>query len=143
MTEWWQGDYVDDAGLCDDGGACERADGVGIEYGIGPSDAKGIEDAPMQRFEIGRHIRINTPNITKIEGGEGEEDQWYYGEPIRGEGMYECFGGTRRPRRVRTCKDGPADSTVGRRSVATSSTRTSRLRRVRTVVSVKEGYRSA
>ena len=93
MTEWWQGDYVDDAGLCDDGGACERADGVGIEYGIGPSDAKGIEDAPMQRFEIGRHIRINTPNITKIEGGEGEEDQWYYGEPIRGEGMYECFGG--------------------------------------------------
>ena len=38
----------------------------------------------MQRFEIGRHIRINTPNITKIEGGEGEEDQWYYGEPIRG-----------------------------------------------------------
>ena len=59
MTEWWQGDYVDDAGLCDDGGACERADGVGIEYGIGPSDAKGIEDAPMQRFEIlfrlGRH----------------------------------------------------------------------------------------
>ena len=36
MTEWWQGDYVDDAGLCDDGGACERADGVGIEYGIGP-----------------------------------------------------------------------------------------------------------
>ena len=47
----------------------------------------------MQRFEIGRHIRMNTPNITKIEGGEGEEDQWYYGEPIRGEGMYECFGG--------------------------------------------------
>ena len=93
MTEWWQGDYVDDAGLCDDGGACERADGVGIEYGIGPSDAKGIEDAPMQRFEIGRHIRINTPNITRIEGGEGEEDVWYYGEPIRGEGMYECFGG--------------------------------------------------
>jgi hypothetical protein len=103
MTEWWQGDYVDDAGLCDDGGACERADGVGIEYGIGPSDAKGIEDAPMQRFEIGRHIRINTPNITKIEGGEGEEDQWYYGEPIRGEGQcLNQFRGASPPQRVLT-----------------------------------------
>ena len=107
MTSWWQGDYVDDAGLCDDGGLCERADGVGIEYGIAASDAKGIEDAPMQRFEIGRHIRINTPNITLIPGGKGEEDQWYYGEPIRGEGMYECFGGgTCIAPDVCTCKDG-------------------------------------
>ena len=113
----------------------------------------------MQRFEIGRHIRINTPNITKIEGGEGEEDQWYYGEPIRGEGMYECFGGGtcefgrveikfwRPTRRIYTQVSRPTSarartatvaSTAGRRSAATSSTPMSRLRRARTVVSVKK-----
>lgn len=97
VSQWMQGDYNDDAGLCDDGD-CSAASGIGIEYGDGKA---------MHRFEFGRHIRINSPNITQIRHGFGEEDTWEYGEVVRGEGIYECYNdGTCISPDVCTCTDG-------------------------------------
>lgn len=98
ITEWLQGDYIDNAGLCTDEGDCSAASGVGIEYGF---------DHPVERFERGRHVRINTPNITRIERGYGDEDLWQYGHVVRGEGIYECYnGGSCIGPDVCTCTDG-------------------------------------
>jgi len=98
VTEWIQGDYIDDAGLCAEDGDCSAASGTGIEYG---------SEHALTAFDNGRHIRVNTPNITRIDRGHGEDDSWQYGEIVRGEGIYECNnGGTCIAPDVCTCKDG-------------------------------------
>lgn len=94
LTEWVQGDYIDDAGLCTKSGDCTAARGTGIEYG---------DEYAVDRFESGRHVRVNTPNITSIDG----DDTWQYGSVVRGEGIYECHnGGTCISPDVCTCMDG-------------------------------------
>ncbi|KAH8078539.1 calcium ion binding protein [Aureococcus anophagefferens] len=65
VTAWVQGDYIDDGGLCDDFGDCAAAAGVGIRYGPGRA---------LDRVDRGRHVRVNTPNITRVEGGYGQDD---------------------------------------------------------------------
>ena len=98
VTAWVQGDYIDDGGLCDDFGDCAAAAGVGIRYGPGRA---------LDRVDRGRHVRVNTPNITRVEGGYGQDDVWSYGAVVRGEGIYECANrGTCISPDVCTCMDG-------------------------------------
>ena len=50
---------------------------------------------------------MNTPNITRVEGGYGQDDVWSYGAVVRGEGIYECANrGTCISPDVCTCMDG-------------------------------------
>ena len=52
---------------------------------------------------------MNTPNITRVEGGYGQDDVWSYGAVVRGEGIYECANrGTCISPDVCTCMDGAA-----------------------------------
>ena len=95
VTEWIQGDYVDDAGLCENDNCVA---GAGIEVG---------KDHALDRFDHGRHIRVNTPNITRMNNGFGEADTWEYGDLVRGEGVYECaHEGSCVGPDVCSCKDG-------------------------------------
>jgi hypothetical protein len=76
---WQQGDWHDDAGL-------SKATGVGTDFGLDP----------------GRHVRTNSPNITKV-----TESVWTLGKRARGEGIYECHnGGSCIAPDTCTCADG-------------------------------------
>jgi hypothetical protein len=90
VTEWTQGDYVDNAQL---GGESGLITGIGVEFG-----SMGV----MDYFESGRHVRINHPNIQRA----GSEE-WIYGNITRGEGIYMCYNkGTCIAPDVCTCMDG-------------------------------------
>jgi len=62
LTEWYQGDYIDDAGM-------PNRPGVNTDFGL----------------ESGRHVRINYPNYTALADGTVIQ-----GEAVRGEGVYVC-----------------------------------------------------
>ncbi len=80
VTEWEQGDYIDDAGL-------SAITGVGSIYGL----------------EKGRHIRINTPNIYK----DAVSQEFTRGAKVRGEGIYVCYNsGSCLSPDICTCQDG-------------------------------------
>lgn len=66
IRTWIQGDYIDDAGL-------STITGAGSVIGL----------------TAGRHIRINTPNITK----DAITQKFSRGTPVLGEGVYECYNG--------------------------------------------------
>ena len=80
VYNWTQGDYIDDAGL-------GSTKGVGSVYGL----------------DIGRSIRINTPNIIY----QISDDTFRRGDKIRGEGVYACYnGGSCIGPDICTCTDG-------------------------------------
>jgi hypothetical protein len=66
VSQWEQGDYVNDAGL-------GNIIGVGSIHGL----------------QKGRHIRVNTPNIVK----DPLTQKFTLGPKIYGEGIYACYNG--------------------------------------------------
>eukprot|EP01038_Epipyxis_sp_PR26KG_P004469 gene4469-6320_t len=80
VTQWEQGDYIDNAGM-------GSMTGVGSIYGL----------------ESGRHIRINTPNVYK----DIATDTFTRQDKVYGEGIYQCynFGSCIGPDTC-TCNDG-------------------------------------
>lgn len=79
VLQWTQGDWLDDAGL-------GSLTGVGTDYGL----------------DAGRHVRINYPNITRVDA-----DTWLAGQAPRGEGIFACYnGGSCLAPDVCTCTDG-------------------------------------
>ena len=81
VTEWYQGDYIDDAGL---GGMI----GAGSYFGLN---------------KTGRAIRINTPNIIK----DSVKQSFTFGPKVSGEGIYVCYNsGTCLAPDICTCQDG-------------------------------------
>lgn len=79
--EWEQGDYVDDAGLGNEGG-------LGADSGLA----------------LGRHIRVNYNNYIQ---DDNDPELWKSGPLVAGEGIFECynFGSCIAPD-VCTCRDG-------------------------------------
>ena len=88
VIHWMQGDYVDDAGL-------------GLASGVGSIfvDMHTIRDG----LPMGRHVRINTPNIFYNSVNHTYESHG----PLPGEGVYACYhGGSCIAPDICTCTDG-------------------------------------
>jgi hypothetical protein len=91
LTEWEQGDYIDDADL--NGRGTSDLAGLGMQYG---------DDGPEALFPSGRHIRRNYNNVTVDEDGVVS-----YGISLPGEGIFVCENeGSCVAPDVCTCTDG-------------------------------------
>lgn len=91
LTEWEQGDYIDDGDL--NGWGTHRLSGLGMQYG---------EDGAISLFPSGRHKRRNYNNISVDEAGVVT-----YGNSPEGEGIFVCENeGSCVAPDVCTCTDG-------------------------------------
>jgi len=91
LTEWEEGDYIDDAQF--NGRGTEELSGLGIQYG---------EAGSQEMFPSGRHTRRNYANVSIDEEGVVT---WGAGQP--GEGIYVCENeGSCVAPDVCTCTDG-------------------------------------